>query len=286
MPVNSGSVLQRRRLGTELKRIRKEKDLTLDQVHTQSRITRSRLSRIENGHAEASAEDLELLCAIYEIDTSERGQLEQYARDGQPRTRNWWTRYSDVLSAGYTEYIAWENEAVRYLEYMPLGVPGLLQTRDYARAMHTGGYFGFGEMQVDDLVDVRMQRQRRLDGPEPLAVEAFVNEAALHIQLGGRAVLHGQLAHLREMMRRPNVTLHIIPNTASTMVITSNGITVLEFPDDDPDVTFFDVVGSTLLREDPRDARRARRIFGRLTDEALTPEGADALLSSRMKETK
>ncbi|MGC0422977.1 cytoskeletal protein RodZ, partial [Embleya sp. AB8] len=43
MPVISGSVLQRRRLGTELKRIRREKGLTLDQVHTKSRITRSRL---------------------------------------------------------------------------------------------------------------------------------------------------------------------------------------------------------------------------------------------------
>ncbi|MGC0421717.1 DUF5753 domain-containing protein [Embleya sp. AB8] len=244
------------------------------------------LSRIENGHAEASAADLELLCAIYEIGAEDRRQLEQYARDGQPRSKNWWTHYGDVLSASYTEYIAWENEAVRYFDYLPLGIPGLLQTRDYARAMHTGGYFGFGEMQIDDLVDVRMQRQKLLDGPEPLVVEGFVHEAALHIQLGGRAVLHGQLAYLREAMGRPNVNLHIIPNTACAMLTISNGITVLEFPDDDPDVTFFDVVGATLLREDPRDARRARRIFGKLTEVALTSGAAEALLSSRMKETK
>ncbi|WP_252923815.1 Scr1 family TA system antitoxin-like transcriptional regulator, partial [Streptomyces sp. CHA15] len=54
--------------------------------------------------------------------------------------------------------------------------------------------------EIDRLVAVRMTRQDVLRRPEqPLRFAAIVNESVLRRQVGGSAVMRGQIEHLIEM---------------------------------------------------------------------------------------
>ena len=52
------------------------------------------------------------------------------------RARPWWRDYADVFE---NEFPGFENDAVRIRVFMPLVLPGLLQTRDYMEALWRAG---------------------------------------------------------------------------------------------------------------------------------------------------
>ena len=55
-------------------------------------------------------------------------------------------------------------------------MPGLLQTKDYARAVIRGGYPSASRDEVERRVRVRMERQNVLRGGSPLELWAIVDE--------------------------------------------------------------------------------------------------------------
>ncbi|UGQ10509.1 helix-turn-helix transcriptional regulator [Yinghuangia sp. ASG 101] len=277
-------MLQRRRLGVELNRLRVESEMTLEAVARELGTTRSRLSRIENGKHSINAKDLSALIELYGVSTHERKDLEQYVRGtGRDRERNWWSRYNEDLTAGYSDFIAFEAEATVETEYQPLLVPGLLQTPEYAVATHGSGFYAFGRDRIEALVDVRRHRQKRLISANPLTLRAFVTEAALRSQIGGHEVWRGQLAHLVEQAELPTVELRIVPLTAPGTY--SSGATLLDFEDQgDLSVAFLDAIGGSLFRDDDRDLRRLRRVFQQLDEWALAPEAGVALINQIREE--
>ncbi|MCF2526038.1 helix-turn-helix domain-containing protein [Yinghuangia soli] len=285
MPINAGSVLERRRLGAELARLRDEAGLTMEGVAERVDITRSKLGRIEKGKSSVAAADLNALLRLYGVSGTARAELERYVRGGNRRGANWWARYNETLSAGYAEFLAFEAEAAVARQYQPLIVPGLLQTEAYARATHATGFFAFGPDQVDDLVEIRMLRQRRLTDEDGLELHAFMTEAALNIQLGGAAGLRGQLQHLLSAAELPNVTVQIVPYTSQSLSAHTSGATLFDFPDSgDPSVAFLDVIGGNLLRDDLRDVRRIARVFENLANSALSPAESMDLVARKLEE--
>ena len=112
------------------------------------------------------------------------------------------------------EFIGLEAEAVSELEWQVAAVPGLLQTEEYARAIHTAhqqvvlmppGIF-------ERRVAVRMIRQQVLTTRNPpLELSAVIDEAVLLRKVGSREVMSEQLRHLAEMSQLPNVELRILP---------------------------------------------------------------------------
>ena len=129
-----------------------------------------------------------------------QSEIDRLCEDARSaRSAIWWQRYDRWLPASHVSYLSYENDASRAWSVGPLVIPGLLQTAEYTRAL-----FGPENLQDPDRVDawvsVRTQRQQRLtEQPSPLELTAFVGEAALRSEYGGRAVLHAQLLHLREL---------------------------------------------------------------------------------------
>jgi len=72
-------------------------------------------------------------------------------------------------------------------------IPGLLQTRDYARAVTKLSHTDADE--IERRVELRMQRQELLDRRHPPMVWAVVDEAAMRRPLLGREQTHAQIDH-------------------------------------------------------------------------------------------
>src|SRR5690606_7936889 len=89
-------------------------------------------------------------------------------------------------------------------------IPGLLQTREYARALLMLGFGHTPLQEIDDRVNVRLSRQNILTKDDPPTLWTVIDEAALHRPFGGREVMRQQLQRLIEASEMPNVLVQIV----------------------------------------------------------------------------
>ena len=100
----------------------------------------------------------------------------------------WWQSYD---LGEFSSNVDLEEEATMTKYYQSTVIPGLLQTANYAHAMHEAVRPKLDPERVDELVKVRLSRQELLKRDPPLSVSAILDEAALHRVVGGVATMHG-----------------------------------------------------------------------------------------------
>lgn len=284
--VSSGSPLTaRRKLGAELRRLRDRLGMTTEDVGAQLDCHNSKISRIELARRACTRKDFDAFMELYEVDEGKRAELNELLVKGKQRIPPWWQAYADVISANYAEFLAYESEAVRCLEYQPLLVPGLLQTEAYARAITGPGFAALGPDQVDSLVEVRMRRQGRLGDEETLTLDAVVTEAALRLQVGGAEAMRAQLRHLAEVVSLPNVTFRVIPFEAGENGASTGAFTLFsDGQESDADVAFMESTEATTFRDDALGLRRLNRLFRNLSAAALSEQDTLKLVERIEKE--
>ena len=148
--------------------------------------------------------DIRDLLRIYEVPAQQADELEQLA--ALARARPWWRDYPDVFE---NEFAGIENDATQIRTFMPLVLPGLLQTRDYAEVVLRAG--SRPPSFVRRASEARMRRQEILDRPDERAprLSAVITEASLMYRWSGPGDRRDQIEHLAELGRRPNVELRI-----------------------------------------------------------------------------
>jgi uncharacterized protein DUF5753 len=108
-----------------------------------------------------------------------------------------------------------------------------------------------------------------------------MDEAAVRRQVGGREVMHGQLARLREAAARPNVTIQVIPFDAGSHPGMDGVFIVLEFPDPaDQRIVYTDSPAGGLFLEEEVEIRRYMPMFEHLRAAALRPDETVTLLAA------
>lgn len=207
--------MRKRVLGTNLRRLREERGLFLEDAAEQLSCHAAKVSRIESGRSGIRQLDLKVLLDLYGVkDPAERDGWLALARES--RRQRWWRVLEDQLPQEFLDLVGLEDEVSECRGFQPGIVPGLFQTEAYATAVIQGGIPG----PLDDVqkakVRVRMERQKALTrtDPTPLKVWMILGEAALRQQVGGPGVLREQLLHLVELAQLPNVTLQVLPFTA------------------------------------------------------------------------
>ena len=90
----------RRRLGAELRRLRNEAGLTLDEVAEQMTCSTSKISRLETGKGIPKVPDVRELMRIYGVDVRRPSsdELLRLVRDG--REHGWWEPLTEGVAAG------------------------------------------------------------------------------------------------------------------------------------------------------------------------------------------
>ncbi|MER5319831.1 DUF5753 domain-containing protein [Streptosporangium roseum] len=86
-----------------------------------------------------------------------------------------------------------------------------MQTSDYARAIITASRSGNTPDDVDRVVSVRMGRQKRLAGQDPLELSVILGEGVLHQRVGTAQISADQFDYLVEASQRPNIMIQILP---------------------------------------------------------------------------
>ncbi|MFE2910803.1 helix-turn-helix domain-containing protein [Kitasatospora indigofera] len=259
--------VRRRQLGAQLRALREELSLTLEDVEKRTGITTAKLSRIENAKSAAKVPDVELLADTYGCDAKLRDALTSVTRDGSKR--GWWFNYLDVLAPWVADQISLESSASMFRTYEVTLIPGLFQTADYARAVITRLGVGLSGTDIEARVRVRRERQSVLTQPNPLEVWAVIHETALRSQVGGPRTMREQLQNLLDLAALPNVTLQVMPADAPAHRGMSGPFTILGFAEGAAlDVVLLEGMLSSEWIEDTERITAYDRAFREITADA------------------
>ena len=263
---------RRRRLGAELRRLREETGLTIDQVAEVLECSQSKVSRIETGQVSATPRDVRDMLALYRVSDAQREAMVQIAREA--RQPGWWQKFVDVPD-GVPAYVGLETAATSIDVYMSVIVPALLQTADYARAVIGAVRPDLPGAEIDRRVELRLRRQALLDQDSPPALRVLLDDTVLRRPVGGEKVMAAQRRRLLEDAARPAVTLQVLPVEAGAHAGMDGPFTIFGFPAPaERDVVALDSAADALYLEGAEDVARYRRVFGLLLPAALTPEAS------------
>jgi transcriptional regulator with XRE-family HTH domain len=281
MDITPAPVLRRRQAGLRLRQLREAAGASLAEVASYLDCSLAKISRIETGRMAARLPDVRSMLDLYRSSETDRKELLALVRDS--RQRGWWREYADVLPDGIQTFLGLQDAAHTIEWFDPVLIPGLLQTRDYAHALHAPRV-EVPDQRVDRLIEVRMASQRLLDRPDPPNLHAVIDEAALRRGASDPAVMRDQVLHLRRLARRPNVTIQVIPFTAGFLP-SPVGFTMLGMPDPNrPGVVFFEQMWGTQSESRPELLGRFRLAFDRLRCGALDAERTEEFLARIARE--
>ena len=228
-----------------LRSLRVGTGLTAEEVAQRLGCSRSKISRPETGQRGASRVDILQLCELYQVGEKHRSRLTELAAEG--RQRGWWR----PLSLPYSDYIGLESAAASISDYGLAIVPGLLQTPDYARAILRAGNPELASEIVEERVQARIDRRALLRSRKAPRFEAVLDESVLHRVVESPAVMLAQLELLLDMSEWPNVTIRVVPYTASTVPAGVNKFVILKFerPGMDDIVQIEELAGHQFIAE-------------------------------------
>jgi transcriptional regulator with XRE-family HTH domain len=278
---NVNPTVRRRRLGSELRKLREAKGMTAEEVATRLLVSQSKISRLENGRRSISQRDVRDLCQVYGV-SDERLVESLMTMAKESRQRGWWHAFGDIP---YSVYIGLEDEATSIRNYQSLLVPGLLQTRGYAEAVVRGAAPENTPDQVQQRIDVRIRRQDRITGDDPVRFWAVIDEAAVRRVVGSKAIMREQLERLVELSALPHVTVQVIPFSIGAHPGMSGAFSILEFQEtSDSDVVYLEGVTSDLYLEKASEVSLYTVMYEHLRAEALSPDNSRALFAQAAKE--
>jgi transcriptional regulator with XRE-family HTH domain len=282
--VPTGPTVRRRRLGSELRRLREAHSIKLEEVAERLGVAASTLSRIETGKAPTKSVYLAALLEMYGVtDPAQRQVLIDMAREGH--RKGWWAMYDDVLPTGFGIYVGLEAEAAGLRSFEAEAVQGLFQTPGYARAILRELNNRDNDEQIERLVDLRMKRQEVLKRDPPLDVWLILDEAVIRRPVGGPGVMREQLARLAGASRMPGVTLQVLPFSSGAHAGLRGSFSILAFPErTDPDVAYVESVAGIIYLEKDKDVRSCAEAFDRLRATALPPAASAELIADVMQD--
>src|SRR4051794_18265980 len=204
----TGPTVLRIGLGARLRHKREVAGLSREEAGDAIRGSAAKISRLELGRVGFKERDVsDLLTRYGVVDPEERAEFLTLV--GRANAPGWWHRYSDLLPSWFETYLGMEQAASMIRTYELQFVPGLLQTRRYARAVTQLVHSDPAE--VERRVELRMRRQAILSAPGGPTLWAVVDEAALRRSLAGAELQREQLDRLIELNRLSNVALQIAP---------------------------------------------------------------------------
>ncbi len=273
-----GSTVAKRRLASRLGAMRLRTGMSLNEVSDKLGWSRGRLDRYERDEWRLpDASHVRDLARIYEVDDGERAELEDLGR--LARERVWWRSFEDVFGKG-NEFAGFENDAARISVYMPLVLPGLLQSRPYMEALLAVGPWS-AEWQ-ERAIAARLRRQEiltRTDGTVPRLV-VVITEACLLYRWGSAADRVAQLEQLIAVSGRPNVELRLLRFADGPHPGMSSLIDIFDFPDDaDASVVYLENDTEITEVTKPADVTAYRETFARIREAALTPAASRTYLT-------
>ncbi|MFJ9781859.1 MULTISPECIES: helix-turn-helix domain-containing protein [Amycolatopsis] len=280
---NIGPTARRMILGSQLRRLREEAGITRQQAGYNIRGSESKISRLELGRVGFKERDVTDLLTMYGVEDATERQtfLDMVKQSNEP---GWWRRFGDTMPNWFTDLVGLEEAAARIQIWEPLYVSGLLQIEPYARAIFSHGRPEMADERVDQLVALRMRRQKMFSRPDAPRVWMVLDESVLHRPIGGMKVLKQQIEYLLEMSALPHVSVQVLPYSRSGLSA-EHAFSLLRFGEPElPNIAYVEYLTGAHYIEKREEIEKYSRALDMLAVDAETPERSRALLAKRRAE--
>jgi transcriptional regulator with XRE-family HTH domain len=257
-------------LGRTLKYLRENAGKSLGQLAEETGYDKSYLSRLESGERLSKVTVME--------------DLDSYYGTGDLLVSLWKLARIDAFKDKYKEYMRLEATA-RIMWAYTSGIPGMLQTEDFAREVLSEPRTTNKDMHVvEEQVAARLGRQLLLTkNPEP-DVRFIIDELAFRRPSTSRATWDGQLRHVNAVMAYPNVSVQVLPFSAGVHHLMGKGSLTLLWQKDGTAVAYTEGDSSGLLIDEPEAVLDLRLSYDRLRDLALSPSDSLTFIKDVLEE--
>ncbi|WP_411114289.1 helix-turn-helix domain-containing protein [Streptomyces sp. 029-5] len=284
VPINSNPTMRQRRLARRLRDLRTAAGLTHADASKVLGSAESKVGRIENAQSGIRLPDLRALMDAYGVtDPTERNDIELLSREA--KQKGWWSRYANVVDAGYAAYVAVEWDASEIYNVETNLIPGLLQTPEYTKALIELQVPDATPEQVEARISVRSERRTILTRKNPLQLWVIISEGALRHRVGSSAVIKAQLEALVEASRQPNIQLQVLPDEDPMNACLFGPFVIMSFPAAaETDISYTETPTSTTYFEEPAEVETYTTLFRRLNMAAANVTKSRALILDAVKE--
>jgi hypothetical protein len=206
----------------------------------------TKISRLETGARRPSLRDVKDLCLLYNVDKSTAEEFMTIAREA--REQEWWTQFEDL---NLDPYLGLEEAASAITSYTMYYIPALLQIEDYTKVIIETIAPRMDSKILDQRVEVRMRRQKRLEESDKPRYRVFLDEAVLYRSVGGPVVMAAQLDKILEAERKNKVTFQIVPFDLGAHAAQDSNFILFEFDKIPSSSPSEEKSGSSPLDEEP-----------------------------------
>jgi transcriptional regulator with XRE-family HTH domain len=248
-----GPTVLRMILGRQLQALREKAGMSYDQAAEaiySSPYTIRRMERAEGGLKPLTVKSLLIAYGI-----TDPAEIDAFLALARSASRpGWWHSYDDVLPSWFRTFVGLEEGATLIRGYDPHWIPGLLQTRDYARAAVRTGFPDATDEEAARRVDLRLARQHVLERPDPPQLWLVIDEAALRRPAAttGPQVMAAQLDKLADAAQRPHVTLQVLPSASGLHPAMYGPFRVFRFgTSEQPDIVYGESMTSAWYLDKP-----------------------------------
>ncbi|MES9535911.1 Scr1 family TA system antitoxin-like transcriptional regulator [Actinomadura sp. NPDC000600] len=266
-------------LGRRLRELREAARLSRRKAGLAIYGSESKITRLELGRSRARAGDVARLLDRYGADPGELATLLALAE--QTDAPPWWHADGDIVPRWVRDYLSAEQAAKLVRTFEARFVPGLLQTEDYVRELVASRTGSGSEAEIERRVEFRMRRQRVLRRrPRPLNLWVVLDEGALWRPTVAPETMRGQILHIVELCRRPNVTIQIAPLGISGQVAGDGSLTLVRFPQQGlQDMVYLERPDNAVYPTRRAEIEHHWHLFNTLVTEASPPEHTPRVLA-------
>lgn len=244
------------------------------------------IAHIETARNLPAPADLELLLDLY--GAPDRVALFREMVKRAKRGKDWWIDFTSVPEY-LTLFLGLETSAARISTVQLALVPGLFQTRDYAREIYriTDPSL-LDEAAIETRVEWRMARQEILSrGKNAPQIRSILDESVLRRIVGGPAVMREQLLHLTQLSEQPNIDIRIVPFDKGAHIAMDGPFIIFEYPPEftgDPGTVYIENRRQGLYYESPEALQDFHDAFERLQAQAEEPNQSRTFILNLAKE--
>ncbi|MGH3450808.1 MAG: helix-turn-helix domain-containing protein, partial [Haloechinothrix sp.] len=285
---DAGSAVPRRQLGRELRRLRMDAGMTVEQAAQAIGRSSPTIWRMEKGGSMMRPGDVAGMCRVYGAEDRTTDALMALA--AETKHPGWWRSYHGAIPKWFDTYIGLENAASHIRVYNDSEVTGLLQTRSYADAMFRAVRPMLTISEQEEAMAVRMRRQRLLTRSAPPApkLEVVMGESVLLRRLPNPSDMAEQLRRLIEVSELPNVSVRVLPFDKSIDCVHDPRFNLLTFPRDrrghpEPAVVYVECLAGALHLSKPVEIQAYDEMWEAISAAALSEFESLKLISMQIE---
>jgi transcriptional regulator with XRE-family HTH domain len=272
VPIDVDGERNRADLGSALRSLRVERDLTADRLAVRVHMSPAKLSKIENGRVAPSALDVERILTALDVGLDVRDEVIRLAQAASTDYRTWREYRRLGLSLKQREVAALEAQTRQLRLFQHALIPGLLQIDRYMSAV-----LAMDNPEQDEVARAVEERQRRTAvlTDESKQFVIITTESALRWRVADNQVMGDQLEHLVEVSRSPNVRLGVVP-----LAVRAGEVPLTSFCLYDERLCTIETFSGEVVFRDPRDVAIHQETFRRFEQLAAFDDSARAILGT------